>query len=228
MNKFEELQKYYADCFAMMDCVHFNSDLTKQEYEKVLGEVPGKVISITHNGIKDRREKKVFSSKGLIVGFIGNSTPYKGLQVLCNAVSGLDIDVMVWGGKIEEQGRIHHRGKFSHEHLKSVYQEMDLLVVPSIWKETFSLVTLEALSFGIPVLVSDNVGAKDIVKRYAPEFVYQTEEDLRNLLAKLVKDKSSLIQYNDRILETPWEHDMRLHAQEIVEEIYKSELPSLF
>ena len=41
------------------------------------------------------------------------------------------------------------------------FKQMDLLIVPSIWKETFSLITLEALSYGIPVLISNNVGAKD-------------------------------------------------------------------
>ena len=39
----------------------------------------------------------------------------------------------------------------------------DLLVAPSIWYETFGFTVLEALSYGVPVIVSDHVGAKDIV-----------------------------------------------------------------
>ena len=38
-----------------------------------------------------------------------------------------------------------------------------MLVAPSIWYETFGFTVLEALSYGLPVIVSDHVGAKDIV-----------------------------------------------------------------
>lgn len=216
----EELLNYYKECFGLMDAIHFNSEVTRKEYEKVLGEGIGRTVSITHGGIKDNRSLKQFSESGLVVAFIGNDTPYKGLQVLAHAVEGLDIDVMVWGGKKSEEGRIHYRGKFGREQLSEVYREIDLLVVPSIWKETFSLVTLEALSFGVPVLVSDNVGAQDVVKEYMSEFVYHSEEKLREVLLTLVKDKSLLIEYNKRICESPWKHDVKDHAKEIVKIIY--------
>ena len=218
----KELLDYYKDCFELIDEIHFNSDVTRKEYEKVLGEGIGKVVSITHGGIADNRAPKSFSQIGLVVGFIGNDTPYKGLQVLAAAIKDLDIDVIVWGGKKAEEGRIHYRGKFTKEQLRDVYGEMDLLVVPSIWKETFSLVTLEALSFGVPVLVSDNVGAQDIVKEYDGSFVYQSEDKLRLLLAELVTDKTKLINYNKQICELPWKHDVKSHAEEVIEKIYKS------
>lgn len=217
----EDLQNYYKECFGLMDTIHFNSEVTRKEYEKVLGEGIGRTVSITHGGINDNRSQKQFSESGLVVGFIGNDTPYKGLQVLAHTVEGLDIDVMVWGGKKAEEGRIHYRGKFGKVQLPEVYREMDLLVVPSIWKETFSLVTLEALSFGVPVMVSDNVGAQDVVKEYMTEFVYSSDDQLRAILATLVEDKSMLVEYNKRICEQPWKHDVKSHAEEIIEKIYK-------
>lgn len=216
----DELLHYYKECFAMMDMYHFNSDMTRKQYEKVLGSGIGKTVAITHSEIKDNRSIKTFSENGLIVGFIGNKAPYKGFQLLTYAIEGFDIDVMVWGGKKTEDGRIHYRGKFGKEQLHDVYWGMDLLVVPSICKETFSLVTLEALSFGVPVLVSDNVGAQDLVTQYAPEFVYHSPDELRVLLSKLVADKSCLIEYNKRICELPWKHAVMDHAREVIENIY--------
>jgi len=216
-----ELLEYYKDCFDLIDCIHFNSEVTRIEYEKVLGEGIGKVIPITHIGIKDNRIRKSFSKIGLVVGFIGNDTPYKGLQVLKEAVKGLDIDVMVWGGKKSEDGRIHYRGKFSKEQLSEVYDKMDLLVVPSVWKETFSFVTLEALSFGVPVIVSDNVGAQDIVKEYSSSFVFHTIIELKSLLAELVDDKSKLVSFNKSIVEIPWKHDITKHVDDLINKIYK-------
>lgn len=219
-SEYMDLLNYYKECFSLIDCIHFNSEVSKSVYERTLGECEGKTVSITHGGIEDNRKIKSFSECGLVVGFIGNDTPYKGLQVLKKAIEGLDIEVMVWGGKRKEEHPVHYRGKFSKDQLSKVYKDMDVLVVPSVWKETFSLVTLEALSFGVPVIVSDNVGAQDIVKEYNPCFVYHSEEDLRDLLITLVNDKSQLVEYNKSILKKPWKHDMKHHASEIINLIY--------
>ena len=43
------------------------------------------------------------------------------------------------------------------------FDKTDVLVAPSIWYETFGFTVLEALSYGVPVIVSDHVGAKDII-----------------------------------------------------------------
>lgn len=205
----------------MVDTFHFNSYNTRNEYERVMGPLNGKVISITHYGIKDNRRIKNFSEKGLIVGFIGSESPYKGLHVLKDSAEGLDVQLMVWGAGVKEQGNIHFRGSFDDSIIGKVYSEMDVLVVPSLWQETFSLVTLEALSYGTPVIVSNNVGAKDIVEDYMPDMVFNTKEELRYILDCCIKDKSILKRYNERICRNKWTHDLGIHAAKIVDEIYK-------
>ena len=99
---------------------------------------------------------------------------------------------------------------------------MDIMVVPSLWHETFSLVTLEALSYGVPVLVSDTVGAKDIVKQYNPRFVYHSQEELVALLHAIICNRALLEEYNDKILSMEWKHSMKEHAQEIIDKLYKN------
>lgn len=47
--------------------------------------------------------------------------------------------------------------------LDTIFDETDILVVPSLWHETFGFTVLEALSYGVPVVMSGNVGAKDIL-----------------------------------------------------------------
>ncbi len=217
---FEKLLNYYKECFSLVDSFHFNSEVSRNVYEKNLGALHGTTLPITHRGIDDHRKLKDFSQHGLKIGFIGNDSPYKGLKVLRKCIVGLNVDLMVWGGKKKECGQVHYRGKFQKQQLAAVYQELDLLVVPSVWKETFSLVTLEALSYGVPVFVSDNVGAQDIVKEYSPMFVYHSEEELRKMIELLVNDKTLLIDYNKKILSRPWNHNALLHAQEMIDKIY--------
>ena len=58
--------------------------------------------------------------------------------------------------------KVHERG-FSQADLARIFAETDVLVAPSIWYETFGFTVLEAISYGVPVIVSDHVGAKDII-----------------------------------------------------------------
>lgn len=217
---FEKLLNYYKECFSLVDSFHFNSDVSRNVYENNLGTLLGVTLPITHRGIQDHRMPKIFSYDGLVIGFIGNDTAYKGLGILRKSIEELNVELMVWGGKKKEYGHVHYRGKFQKSQMARVYQEMDLLVVPSACKETFSLVTLEALSYGVPVLVSDNVGAQVIVKEYNPKFVYHSEKELKEMIKLLVNDKALLIDYNKKILSLHWAHDALTHAQELIDIFY--------
>ena len=52
---------------------------------------------------------------------------------------------------------------FVYSQLGKIMADTDVLVAPSVWYETFGFTVLEALSYGVPVIVSDHMGAKDIV-----------------------------------------------------------------
>ena len=111
------------------------------------------------------------------------------LQVLKRITDKSSWRLDVWGGKVaqEKDWQIFYRGKFDSRSLATVYDGMDVLIVPSIWKETFGFVVLEALSYGVPVIVSDNVGAKDIVKQYDERFVFTSASELLALLNQILK-----------------------------------------
>jgi glycosyltransferase involved in cell wall biosynthesis len=56
---------------------------------------------------------------------------------------------------------LHER--YEYKDLETLFDKTDVLVAPSIWCETFGFVVLEALSYGVPVIISATVGAKDIL-----------------------------------------------------------------
>lgn len=227
IKKYQSLIDYYKDCFSIVDEFHFNSEVTRDTYRKYIVPKAEKIIPITHNGINDHRRKKSFEDNCLKIGFVGSAAPYKGLSRLIMALKQLNRNdkwrLDVWGDTIgqDESLPIYYRGKFTHSAIETVYTTMDIMVVPSLWHETFSLVTLEALSYGVPVLVSDTVGAKDIVKEYDSKFVFHSDDELVSLLELLVDDKSLLRNYNEAIIANDWRHSMSEHAQEIIEELYK-------
>ena len=227
MNKYQKLLDYYKKCFSLVDCFHYNSETSKEVFMQYLPTSKGQVVSITHGGIEDHRIRKVYGHDVLHIGFIGNSTPYKGLPLLISVLQDIGMieswDLSVWGSCVGTHPSlpVYYKGKFDSSTIADVYSAMDVLIVPSIWKETFSLVTLEALSYGVPVIVSDNVGAQDIVKLYNPKFVYHSEDELKSLICEILSDKNLLAEFNDKLLSSKWKYSMEEHAKEIIGKIYK-------
>jgi glycosyltransferase involved in cell wall biosynthesis len=104
----------------------------------------------------------------LRVSFLGRCDEVKGIDVLIRAVKGLPADVPLqvsffgpaWAGSYGRQllGKIEGDSRFRlpelvlPEHLSRVWEQTDILAVPSVWLETGPLVVLEAFAAGVPVL----------------------------------------------------------------------------
>lgn len=229
---YAQLLDNYKRMFGMVDTFHFNSNNTANVYGNYLDIPEGsKVIPITHSGILDRRKFRNYDENILRLGFIGSEAPYKGLPMLKEVIAILNkegysdkITLYVYGGRTDQDQSLQnvtYKGRFTSNMMEQVFDDMDLLVVPSIWNETFSLVTMEALSFGTCVLVSDKVGAKDIVAQYAPDFVFRTKQNLHGVIKGLLNSRIGLSQYNNAIINSCWSWSMEQHAKDIVEIIYK-------
>lgn len=227
--KYGNLNEHYKQMYAMVDVFHFNSNQTRDIYNSYGIGINGNVISITHSGIEDNRKERIFAKDRFRFGFIGNTTPYKGFDLLKGVLMKLYNDgyknwiLDVYGGGTgvdEECNNIKFRGKFTSSDLERIYRGMDLLIVPSICYETFSLVALEALSYGTCVAVSKHVGAKDIVACYAEEFVFSDDKDLYSLIGSVLDDDSYLLNYQEKIRVSPWYFSMKEHCNEIVK-LYK-------
>lgn len=227
VESFDALIGYYKKNFSLIDCFHFNSQVAREVYLKYCQVNKSYVVPITTNKIQDRRLSRLFSEKKIRLGFIGSVSDYKGFPMLKSVLAELDesgisnFTIDVWedglNGIDKECSFITYNGKFSNNQLQEVFTGMDLLVVPSVWKETFSLVALEALSFGTPVLVSENVGAKIIIEKYDKQFVFSGKEGLKNALENIFNTISMLQEFNDRIVTDSWEHSMSYHSAKIID-----------
>lgn len=168
---YSELRNYYTDMFSLLDTFHFNSSLARSIFEKNLPfELNGKVISITNKTIKRHNIEKNTRNKK-VVAFIGPDEEYKGYFDFLEYVSTIDLNrfEVVTYGHVPNQFApkyIKQKGRFLQSELGTIYKNIDILIVPSKWKETFGLVVLEALSYGVTVYASKNIGAKDLLEDY--------------------------------------------------------------
>jgi glycosyltransferase involved in cell wall biosynthesis len=68
------------------------------------------------------------------------------------------------------EGQFRYTGPLDKSSLVRAYQQSSLLVLPSV-QDGFGLVVSEALACGTPVIVTDHVGARDIIRSGANGFV---------------------------------------------------------
>lgn len=119
--------------------------------------------------------------------------------------------------KLSPYMKPHNR--YTYSELETVFDNTDLLIAPSIWYETFGYVVLEALSCGVPVLISGHVGAKDILAQGAGIVMEEiTAVKLRDLLNGLTSQQLSAM--NKTILEDQEIPTIRQIASSIEEQCY--------
>ncbi len=202
---YSELRHYYNEMFHLIDGYLFNSSLAKNIYEQnEIKPTQSTVLSITNSSIKPHQRLTTTNNK-IRVAYIGPDEEYKGYFDFIDFAETLDqesYEVATYGHLSNEEcpSLIEQKGYFTKETIDSVYENIDILIVPSKCKETFGLITVEALSYGVNVFVSENVGSKDLL----PEtHVFKDKEDL---LVKII---------NNQLEKVPLK-TMKEHVEEVI------------
>ncbi|MFR2318866.1 MAG: glycosyltransferase [Enterocloster sp.] len=192
---YKKLRNYYYSLLELMDMIHYNSSVTKKVYESVFNLPNSCVIGITHSDIKDNRKKKDYSTGKLRIRYLGPTGAGKGFFLLKTALDDLwstqqnfCLDVHFTPIEMSPYIKVHDR--YSYAELEKIFDKTDVLVAPSIWYETFGFTVLEALSYGVPVIISGNVGAKDILTKNSGIVIEDiTSEKLCLALQSLTSEK---------------------------------------
>lgn len=223
------LRMYYIQMFKLIDVFHYNSSTSKSYFRHFLPHSTGKVINITHSGIHDNRNLDLIIKNSRIkFGYIGPYDEKKGFFELCKIMTQIrkeykNFEVHFYGDILEEkifkkEWATNH-GVVDSSQMKNVYKNIDILIMPSKWHETFGFSVLEALSYGDICIVSKNVGAKDLLPS---EFVFK---DNNELIAKLTKILNKPLIINEYLKEVEklnnLPFDFSSHVSSIINEIYK-------
>jgi len=175
--------------------------------------------------------------------FVGRLELWKGIHYLLEAFAALQLNnaelILVGAIKAEAQpfldkyrGSYQYLGVKSSTELAAIYQDADVLVLPSI-NEAFGLVIIEAMSFGLPVIATVNTAAPDIIdegidgytipvrsvkalKEKITELYYMSEQsrnDIRKNAREKVKKEFSERAYGNRIMAMLEEYEGSLYSQ---------------
>lgn len=190
-----QLRNFYLSILKQFDCIHFNSSLAKKIYGKYFQPKNSIVMNPLHAGIADhRKECSWHSSEKIRLTMLAPAKPYKGFDVLVEALDELQdtkhfvLNIFSSVSNPKKYMKIHEKG-FKQSELLDIFSNTDVLLAPSIWYETFGFTVLEALSFGVPVIISNHVGAKDIVGEGGIIVQAGSVESLKEALACLTPQR---------------------------------------
>ncbi|MBI3332305.1 DUF559 domain-containing protein [Candidatus Peregrinibacteria bacterium] len=111
-------------------------------------------------------ELEIAEPQGIHIGCVARLTEDKGVDLLIQAVKDIpEVDLTILGSGREEGylstmiGNDDHIRIIRHlDDLGAFYRSLDALILPSREHDPFGLVAAEAMSLGIPVLVTDATG----------------------------------------------------------------------
>ncbi len=200
------LEQYYVSMLLKFDLIHFNSELAKSIYMQYVTPNNWQVLSITHQDISDHRDLKNIPSDMLRFTCLAPAKSFKGFKVIKHVFDHLwsvgrrDFILNLFG-QVDESSPYMNIEKvgFTQAQLPQIMQHTDVVLAPSVWYETFGFTVLEALSYGVPVIVSHHVGAKDIIGQAGIIVEAGSEESFYDAIEGLTKEK---IQYlKDKVKE---------------------------
>lgn len=182
-------RRFFAVGFKHVDTFIAPSQFIKQRY--VNWGLDEEIISVVENGIALAKPTAIVASEGgglhRRIGFFGQVTPYKGLDILLQAlvhlpkevarqftveIHGCNLDIQrgEFKTKIEKlmaplvkKGLLRWAGPYDRSELAGRMANVGWVVVPSIWWENSPVVIQEAFALGRPVICSDIGGMAEKV-----------------------------------------------------------------
>jgi len=172
---------FYRDLLQSSVAVHVcNSDdkgLVEERYPQLRGQVY-QIFNPLDTGEFGSTNGKNKGNKHFKILFAGRLTEQKGVDILVKVIQKLSSKpifgdlcfIMAGSGELEKQvrkigrrfGNVSYLGHLGHNELLNLYYSTDIMLMPSRW-EMFPTVCLQAQMYGLPVIVTDIPGPRDIV-----------------------------------------------------------------
>ncbi len=210
---------------------HFIVLSTLARESLVRAKFPIEKIHVTNPGFDPSRFKRKigYSKKGFRILYVGTITKKKGVHLLVEAFNHLSLQdaTLHLLGAVSHDNTIlnninfpiSHTGFVDHAHLASIYQEADLFVFPS-FLDSWAMVVIEAMACGLPVIVSENTGAKDAVEQ-GGGFVVPVGD------VEAIKEKILFFYHNRSALQEMGEKAYQI-AQHYTWENYHAQIKKIF
>jgi glycosyltransferase involved in cell wall biosynthesis len=183
-----------------VDVLVTETDFVRRMHQDA-GYFPNATTCVIPGPLDDRAPSRHVKLDGLKVGFLGTHTRNKGIETLAAAATRLsdrpDIRFVIAGsGDDDYTDELKARFPSSNTtfcgwvRADEFYAGIDVVVVPSIWREPFGRVSIEGSCFGVPAIVARSGGLPENVEPGHDGFVFEPRDDqgLAEILKRLADD----------------------------------------
>ena len=187
------------------------SQFARAQFARAFGAaIAGKIEVLAHGVDVAARAQRPQPSGTLRVGFLGNLTDRKGGYIITEAAQrlrGKPVRIEVFGGVSDalrspaQAVGLVLRGNYRRDELPALLDRTDLVVIPSIWDESFCLTVSEAQALGVPALASAAGGITERIVDGETGFLVPPgdAQALADRLLALAADRSALQRVQRRL-----------------------------
>ncbi len=184
-----------------------------------------------HTNINQLKIKEV--DNGINLGIIGRFSPVKNHTLAFEIVENSDYILHIFGGKtlnISEESSEYERKLLNlinknkniiyhgfNSNLEEIYKNIDMLLVTSK-TESFSMVTIEALSFGIPVISTLTEGSSFIINNGYNGFICNSKNEF---IEKIEFIKNNYEKFSKNALESCHKFSKETYIKQLMD-IYEN------
>jgi glycosyltransferase involved in cell wall biosynthesis len=170
--------------------------LSQHSHRTATRMMPGDQHAILHNPLRvTERPPRPLSQPRFQFGYFGRLEPEKGLGDLIETGDRLELSGLFVGKGFFEEAIATHRHMELREWqardtIFKAMQSCRIIVLPSLWPETWGLVVPEAMAAGVPVLVSRRAGSAELVRRFGGGMIFDPaiSGDLERKLVHMLQD----------------------------------------
>lgn len=169
-------------------------------------------------------------SDSIRFGYLGSIKRHKGVHLLIDAFNSLDRNkstLHIHGNittdksnyqewvKNHPNENIFFNGPYENQRVGEILKDIDVLVVPSIWRETGPMVILEALASKTPVIAPKLGGMAELVRDGENGLLFEpcNVSSLKNTLQSVLDNPSVIETLNSRLDKT---HSLESNATKIM------------
>ena len=164
-------------------------------------------LGVDFNKYNVASKKESHFNKEFVILFVGNVNPEKGVHVLLESIdkSKLENIKIIFNGGLPAYFESIFNNYVKMLEIRNIsiivnpgeplqnYESASIFVLPSV-HESFGLVVLEAMAAGLPVIVSDMVGAKDCIKEGINGYIFKSgDTDELSIMIKKLYNNNELV-----------------------------------
>jgi len=160
-------------------------------------------VSVVYNGSKNQKIEKIktknkkFNNK-IKIGYFGKIEKRKGIELLINSLEQekINCEVIIYGNiensyakkMILKSKSLRNKFEFKKTiiSIDKILKKIDFVILPSINFESFGMILIEAMSFGVPSICSNLGSMKEVIINNCNGLVFK-RNNVRDLSKTLLK-----------------------------------------